>query len=385
MTWFMRKMGLMLVLAAALAVIAAGCGEKTGGEGVTGENAAVENTTGENDAGENATGDNASDEKVSVVTSFYPLYDFAQKIGGEHVRVINLVPAGVDPHDWTPKTRDMAEITKADLFIYNGAGFEMWTDDVLGSLDTDVVAVEASRGIDLIRAEEDPEHKDEHGTEEHTHEESANGHAEENHAESEHGHAEESHEESEHGHAEDSHEEGHAHGEYDPHVWISPQRAMTVAANIRDGLIEADPAHKADYEAGYASVVEKLEQLDRKLKEIVEAGSRDHIVVSHHAYAYLARDYGFEQLAVMGLSPDAEPTVQDIRNISDFVREHDVRYILFEELVSPKLAETLAHDLGIETLVFNPVEGLTEQQMNDGEDYFSIMEKNLTTLQKALQ
>ena len=295
--------------------------------------------------------------KVNVVTSFYPLYDFAKKIGGEHVNVVNLVPNGVEPHDWSPKPRDMSNIAKADVFIYNGAGFEGWVDDFLDSLkkDSSLLIVEAIHEVDLI---EIGEHEEE-------------------------GHEEEGHEE-EKGHEEGSEDE-HDHGNVDPHAWISPLQAKKMAGTIKDHLIEADPRHKNEYETNYNLLADRLQQLHDQLTQIVSAAPKKEIVVSHEAFGYISRDYGLTQIGVMGLSPDSEPTVQRMKEISEFAKEHEVKYILFEELVSPKIAETLAGTLEIETLVLNPVEGLTEEQEKSNEDYFSIMENNLTTLEKALQ
>jgi zinc transport system substrate-binding protein len=318
--------------------------------------------------------------KVNVITSFYPLYDFTTKIGGEHVNVINLIPAGLDSHDWSPKTQDMKNITNADLLIYNGLGFEGWVDDFLDSLEPDskLVSVEASHGISLIPSSEEEGHVDEHAEEA--------GHVDE-HAE-EAGHEDEHAEEAGHEeqHAEEAgHEDEHGHGDYDPHVWLSPLQAIKIAENIKNALIEADAANKADYEANYDVLFTQLDGLHQHYEETISAAPRNEIVVSHQAYGYLARDYGLQQVAVMGLSPDAEPTSQDMKEILDFVEEHDVKYILFEELVSPKLAETLADQAKIETIVFNPLEGLTEEQLEAGEDYISMMERNLTSLHKALQ
>lgn len=292
--------------------------------------------------------------KINVVTSFYPLYDFARKIGGEYVNVINLVPAGVEPHDWTPKSSDMKNITKAEIFVYNGAGFEGWVDDFLKGLEKDskLEVVEASHGVKLIDAMEE-EHEEE-GNEEEV--------------------------EGENAAAEDA-----DHGQYDPHVWVSPLSAKKLAENIKIALIKADAANEADYEANYQELIVKLDALSEKFKAVVAKSSRKEIIVSHQAYGYVARDFGLNQKPIMGISPESEPTAQEMKEISHFAEEHHVKYILFEELASPKLAETMANDLKIETLVFNPIEGLTDEQQEAGEDYFTEMEKNLISLEKALQ
>lgn len=293
-----------------------------------------------------------SEDKTNVVTSFYPLYDFASKIGGGRIHAVSAVPAGVEPHDWEPKTRDISQILKADVFAYQGAGLEGWVDDLLKSRKdkSNLITVEASAGLDLIKAEE--------------------------HGEKEHGEGNK---------GKDDHEQEHEHGEFDPHAWLSPVNAKKMAEAVKNGLVEADSANKAEYEANFTKLSASFDELDRKYRETLGKLPKKDIVVSHQAFAYLCRDYGLNQVAIMGLTPDSEPTAQDMKEINNFVKEHQVKYIFFEELVSDKLAKTLANDLKIETLVLNPLEGLTDAQLKAGEDYFSIMEKNLQNLVKALQ
>ncbi|MCQ6558181.1 metal ABC transporter substrate-binding protein [Paenibacillus mendelii] len=287
--------------------------------------------------------------KTNVVTSFYPLYFLAQQIGGEQANVINLIPAGVEPHDWSPKSQDLDTTSNAQLFLYNGAGFEGWTDDFLQGLrkDSKLVTREASDGIKLIEGDSEDGH-------DHGHEEEAN------------------HEEEESGH-------------HDPHTWVSPKSMKIMAANVLDSLSFVDPDHKADYEANYKQLETKLNALDDEYTAKLGAAPKKDIVVSHHAFSYLARDYGLNQVSIMGLSPDAEPKAQDLLNISKFVKENGVKYIFFEELVSDELARTLAREADAETLVLNPLEGLTPDQEKNGDDYFSLMTANLQNLLQALQ
>jgi zinc transport system substrate-binding protein len=215
-----------------------------------------------------------------------------------------------------------------------------------------LVTVEASHGIKLIAADPNAEH-----------------------AEEEAGH--------ENGNA---HNDEHNHdGNTDPHTWVSPRSAIQMAENIKNALIQVDEAHQADYEANYTVYVSKLTVLDKKFTTELSAAPKKDIVVSHQAFAYLCRDYGLNQVAIMGLTPEAEPRGQDLLNITKFVKEHQVKYIFFEELVSDKLAKTLANEAGIDTLVLNPLEGLTEEAIAAGEDFISTMENNLQNLLKALQ
>ncbi|OCT12402.1 ABC transporter substrate-binding protein [Paenibacillus pectinilyticus] len=272
------------------------------------------------------------DGKVNVVTSFYPLYDFTKQIGGDYVNVINLVPAGVEPHDWSPKSRDIKNMSGAEVFVYQGAGFEGWVKDFLGSLSSKSTlrVVEASQGADLITTDDNKE-------------------------------------------------------EFDPHAWLSPLNAEKMANNIKTALIAADPAHKDAFEQNYQNYASQLADLDARYKKELSQTSKKEIAVSHHAFAYLCRDYGLTQMSIMGLSPDAEPTAQDLKKINTFIKDHQLKYIFFEELVSDKLAKTLAKDAKVDTLVLNPLEGLSKAQEDAGENYITIMDKNLKNLVLALQ
>ncbi|MFD3258693.1 metal ABC transporter solute-binding protein, Zn/Mn family [Paenibacillus lentus] len=298
--------------------------------------------------------------KVNVVTSFYPLYEFAKEIGGEDAHVINLLPAGVEPHDWTPRSQEILNTSKAQLFLYNGAGLEGWMDSFLNGLgsDSQVKTVEVSQGISLITSEEEEEHQHQHGAENEGH------------------------------HDEDGHEHGetdHDHGHIDPHTWVSPKSAMIMAENIKNSYVEVDPAHREQYEARYEQLHARLQELDSKFTNELSKTSRKEIVVSHQSFGYLCRDYGLTQHSIMGLTPEAEPKAQDLINLSKLVKEQGIQYIFFEELVSDKLVNTLASEAGVKTLVLNPVEGLTKQQEQAGDNYFTLMEKNLQNLVLALQ
>ena len=171
----------------------------------------------------------------------------------------------------------------------------------------------------------------------------------------------------------------------DPHTWVSPKSAMIMAENIKNSLVEADPDHTAGYEQRYEELRTKLEALDQHFTDELAKVPNKEIVVSHQAFGYLARDYGLTQHAIMGLSPDAEPTGQDIVKLAKLVKDEGIKYIFFEELVSDKLAKTLASEAGVETMVLNPVEGLTKEQATNGDDYFTLMEKNLQNLLIALK
>lgn len=285
-----------------------------------------------------------SKKMLKVMASFYPMYDFAAKIGGDKAEVITLVPSGTEPHDWEPAAADIRNLEEADLFIYSGAGMEYWVDDVLASLDNkDLISVEASKGVAL---------RDGHS---HSHEE------------------------------EEGAGEPEEEGQYDPHVWLSPLNAEKEMENIKNAYIKADPDNRDYYEANYELYASRFADLNQKFKDTLSSLPNKDIVVSHEAFGYLCDAYGLNQVGIEGLSPDSEPSPARMAEIIDFVRANHVRVIFFEELVSPKVAETIAKETGSSVQVLNPLEGLSDEELESGADYFSVMEENLKQLEAALK
>ncbi len=289
---------------------------------------------------QNNTNEPAS-ELLEVYTSFYPLYDFALKVGGDKVNVVNLVPAGTEPHDWEPATTDILSLEKGDILIYNGAGMEHWIEQVTSSLENEsLILVEASNGITLLEGGEEEEEEE---------------------------------------------EDGHEESGYDPHVWLSIKNAKKEMENIKEAFVKADPDNAKYYEENYIKYAAQFDELDQKFSTELSALANKDIVVAHKAFAYLCADYGLNQVAIEGLSADSEPDAKRMAEIIDFAKDNNIKTIFFEELVSPKVAETIASEIGAVTDVLNPLEGLTQEQLNTGEDYLSIMEKNLEALLNALK
>ncbi len=325
----MKKTGVLFIVSAFVLALFAGC---AGTKSVS--------------AGGGAAVDNPG--KLSVCASFYPMYDFASKIGGDRIEMINMVPAGTEPHDWEPSATDITNLEKADVFIYNGAGMEHWAEKVLDSLQNkNLIAVEASNGLTLLEG---------------------------------HGHEEESAGEEDH---ED--EEEHEEEAFDPHVWLSPQNAKGEMEAIKNAFSQADPENKDYYEANFSKYAAEFDALDSEFKDTLSAFKNRDIIVAHQAFGYLCADYGLNQVAIEGLSADSEPDPARMAEIIRFAKEHDVKVIFFEELVSPKVAETIASAIGAETDVLNPIEGLSDEQLKSGDDYFSVMRQNLAALKAALE
>jgi zinc transport system substrate-binding protein len=275
----------------------------------------------------------APPSKPLVVASFYPMYEFSRQVAGDRAEVVSLVPPGVEPHDWEPSPQKLVEVQNARLLVYNGAGFEPWVDKLLHDVTgKKIIVIETTRGLDLIPATAP----------------------------------------------------GPAAGGGDPHAWLDPVLAQSQVEAIRAGLAQGDPANKAAYDEHARAFRARLAALDAAF----QAGLRDcehrDIVVSHAAFAYLARRYRLTQVAVMGLAPESEPSPAEVAAIANLARRRKVTYIFFETLVSSRLAETLAREIGAKTLVLNPIEGLTKEEAAAGKGYVDLMEANLQSLRTGL-
>ena len=170
----------------------------------------------------------------------------------------------------------------------------------------------------------------------------------------------------------------------DPHVWLSPRKAVLEVAAITAALVQADPEHAAVYKKNSEAYQEKLLQLDQRLTELAAKAPQKLFVTTHAAFGQLAEDYGLQQVAIMGISPDAEPTPADLKNLISTIKDNQVKYVFFETLVSPRIAQTVAEASGAETLVLDPLEGLSEAGRNNGDDYLKIMTRNIDNLELAL-
>lgn len=277
-----------------------------------------------------AAGSAPSADSLRVVATIYPLQYFVAQIGGEQAQVTGLVPPGVEAHDWEPAPRDLATVEKAGVFIFNGAGFEPWVDRMLSMLKPErTIVVNATEGLKLFSSDEEASGRD-------------------------------------------------------PHVWLDPLKAQEQASIIRDALVRADPKHEDLYRANSQKLAQRLDELHRHLEAGLSQCQRRDIIVAHDAFRYLADRYNLRVHPIAGVSPDVEPSPSQLTTLVKEARALGATHIFFETLVNPALARTIAQEVGAETLVLNPLEGLTKEQAAAGEDYFTVMEQNLKNLQKAL-
>jgi zinc transport system substrate-binding protein len=277
-------------------------------------------------------GSAAEVDRVYVVASFYPLAEAASRVGGDLVSVENLTPPGVEPHDLELAPDDIEAIATADVIVYLGGGFQPAVEDALAEAEH-AVTIDALNAVATNAA---PASEAEEGL------------------------------------------------TVDPHVWLDPARYEEIVRAVAKALAKADPANEATYAANAQAYIAQIVALDEEFRAGLSDCGRTTIVTSHEAFGYLADAYGLTQVGILGLSPEAEPDPRRLAELRDLVEREGVTTIFAEELVSPKVAETLASEAGVQVAVLNPIESLTDAQEKAGEDYLSLMRENLDTLRKAL-
>lgn len=285
-------------------------------------------------------GDKAA--QLNVVTTFYPMYDFATKVTKDKADVSMLIDGGVEPHDYEPSAKDMAKIQNADVFIYNSHEMETWVKSVLKNIDTSKTKViEASEGIELL--------------------------------EGSHGEEEES----------DNHE-GHSHA-VDPHVWLDPVLVKQEVDTITKEIAKVDKNNESFYQQNAVEFKKELDKLDQDFAKSFKDATNRKFVTQHMAFSYLAHRYNLEQQPISGISPDQEPTPKELKKIEDFVKNENIKTIYTESSASPKIAKTVSDATGAELAVLNPMETVSKSNRDAGEDYLSIMNQNLQALKLSIK
>lgn len=316
--------------------------------------------------------------KLEIYTTIYPVEDFAKKIGGKHVVVKSILPSGSNPHTYEPTSKTMVSVADGDAFIYHGAGMEGYAESIAEALKNEKVSIlEASKGIDTL------DHTDKHENEENAeHEEQEAHETDEEH--NDHGKQEGHGEHSSKTHKEEDSNHSH-HGDQDPHIWLDPIRSIQLAENIKNLLVELNPEAETDFEKNFKDLKEKLMQLDQEFHDTLEQQEQNKILVSHAAYGYWEEAYGIKQIAVAGLSPTDEPSQKELEKIIHVAKDHKLSYILFEQNVTSRISKVIQKEVGAETLTLHNVSTLTDEDIENGEDYFSLMRRNLEVLKIALK
>ncbi|MEU8226064.1 metal ABC transporter substrate-binding protein [Kribbella sp. NPDC048915] len=278
--------------------------------------------------------------KLDVVASFYPLEFIARTVGGDAVDVTTLTAPGVEPHDLELTPKQVGAIAEAKLVLFE--------KNVQPAVDEAVEQNAKDAGFDVAPAAQ----LEDTGADFEEHEDGAEEAA----------------------HTEDG-------KDLDPHFWLDPVRYAAVVRAVEDRLASIDSANAAGYHERAKGLLDQLGALDTEYRTGLANCKLTTFVTSHEAFAYLAKRYGLTMVGIAGFTPDAEPAPARIKEVQDIVKAQHVTTIFSEELVSPKVAKTIARDVGVQTAVLSPIEGLSDA--NSQETYLTLMRKNLQELRKA--
>jgi zinc transport system substrate-binding protein len=269
-------------------------------------------------------------EKIAVVASFYPLYEFASRVGGDRAEVSSLVPAGIEPHDWEPAPQDRLRVQSADMLVINGAGFERWANGMEAR-----VIVDTSEGVELKHEVED-EHDQEGGV--------------------------------------------------NPHIWLDPVLAKHQVEKIRDAMVAADPENADYYNQNAAELAAELDSLDAFAELELGDCEKSDFIAFHDAFAHFAKRYGLTQHSIHGVSPEGEILPQKIVQVITLASQLGISVIYSEDLIDSRLAETVAGEIpGGRVLVLSPIEGIDQDEQALGIDYIDKMRENIVILKVGLE
>lgn len=274
--------------------------------------------------------------KIRVITTIFPLYDMAGNIGSDKAEVSLLLPPGVEPHSFEPKPGDIVKVNEADIFVYTGRFMEPWAEGIIkGGANKDLIVVDASRGTKMISTI--PAVK------------------------------------------------GQQTVPADPHIWLDFDNAKIMLGNILQAFLTKDSANKTFYERKAADYSNRLAEMDSAYKTVLAScKSKEILYAGHYAFGYLANRYGLKHIAAQGVSPDAEPTARDLAKLVEQIRKDKIGYIFYEELSSPKIAETVAAETHAKLLLLSAAHNLPRDQFEKGVSFFDILRSDLDNLKIAL-
>ena len=290
-------------------------------------------------------GSHTENEKISIVATIFPQYDFARNVAGSLAKLTLLLPPGGESHSYEPSPKDMIQIQESDLFIYVGGESDQWIEDILQTLDTSkITTLKLMDCVDTVY-EEVPKGLD-------------------------------------------AHEEKHVHGSYayDEHVWTSPKNAQKITQAICDTLCTLDPENTQTYTQNCASYLAKLQTLDQSFEQTVAAGKRNVMVFGDRfPFRYFSDAYGLAYFAAFpGCSSETEPSAATLAFLTKKIEEENIPVVFYIEMSSQKVADALCEDTGAKKLLFHSCHNLTNEEFERGENYLSLMEDNLENLKTAL-
>lgn len=275
------------------------------------------------------TGTASADGKLKVTVTFNALKEMAQAVGGEYADIATIIPDGMEPHEFEPKAQDMAELSSAAVFVYNGFGLETWAPKAIeASQNEKLIAVDSSEGAEPIVL---------------------------------------------------TGEEALEHGSTDPHLWLSPSGARIQTRNIANAFAKADPAHADAYSKNADAFIGELDKLIAGYADKIKTAPSHVIVTGHAAFGYLCRDFDLEQNSVEDAFAEGEPTAQQLATLVEFAKEKKVKTIFAEEMASPAVSQTLANEIGAKVATI-----YTMESAEDDKTYLERMRANLDEIYASL-
>jgi len=287
----------------------------------------------------------AADE-LQVVTTFLPVTQFTKAVAGERAEVSQLLPTNVGPHDYQAKPEDARKLGKADVLVKNGLGMEDFLEDLIQNAgNPDLKIIDSSEGVPTIANESLTGDSHSHGAEE------------------------------------EGAEHGHDHGEFNPHIWLDPKRAVQQVENIRDGLIAADPGGKAIYTANAAAYIQKLRELDAEATTLLKPYAGKTFVAFHDFAPYFADSYNLQATFLVDV-PEGNPSPEDVKRIIDTVEATNLKTLLTEPQAGQDAFAALAKDLNVQVSTFDPMETGGPKAL-EPDYYLTQMRQNVKALVTA--
>jgi len=281
-----------------------------------------------------------NDKKLNVIATIFPVYDFARHIGGDKIILTMLLPPGTDAHHYELKPDDIIKVTNADVFLFTNFELEQWAYKIIGASDknTRLQAVETGNGAMMLRLNKE----------------------------------------------EDDHE-AHPAG-FDPHIWLDMDNAQKMVDNITSAFIKKDPRNSDYYLKNAGDYKRQLADMDQKYRTTLAAcKTRTVLHAGHWAFAYLTSRYHLKYIAAYNVFADAEPAPQKIFALIDQIKNENVSHVYYEDMMNPRLAKTIARETGTGLLKLNNGHDVTRTDLEKGETFLALMEKNLVNFQKGLQ
>lgn len=310
----------------------------------------------------------AKDDKLQIVVTSFPQYDFARAVAKDEADISMLIKPGAEIHSYEPTPEDIQKIQNADLFVYTGGENDKWVEDILDSID--ISKTKLVRLEDCVTLIEEDETVGLEGVSTHSHE-----HDED---------LDSDHDESDH--EETIHE--HSSGiEYDEHVWTSPKNAVKIVEEIENVLCELDEENEEKFKENAQEYISQIDDIDSQIRDIVENSKRKTLVFGDRfPFKYFVEEYGLDYKAAFpGCSDEMEPSADTLSYLINFIKDEKIPVVLYLELSNQKVANTIAEETNTKTMCLNSIQNVSQKDFEKGVTYVSLMRENIETLKVALQ